>query len=262
MRSFALSLLVGLALLGGTASAEQSQPASASAIAESANTASMAAERSAKAAAAAAKAAQMASEAASAAAAAAKKAAALAAGAAGSSAPMAGGTDAADGPTETRAIITTNFGEIEIRFFPDDAPKHVENFVSLAKSGFYDGTIFHRVIPGFMIQGGDPNTKDKDNVGAYGTGGPGHSVNAEFNKRSHVRGTVSMARSRDPNSAGSQFFIVVSPSTFLDGQYTLFGEVVRGIEVADKIVAVPRNRRDLPDERVEMTVKVVERPAT
>jgi len=101
------------------------------------------------------------------------------------------------------AIIETKFGSMEIRFFPDKAPKHVENFITLAKSGFYDKTIFHRVIPGFMIQGGDPNTKDEKNKSQYGTGGPGHNVKAEFNDRSHVRGTVSMVRSKEPDSAGS-----------------------------------------------------------
>jgi peptidyl-prolyl cis-trans isomerase B (cyclophilin B) len=154
------------------------------------------------------------------------------------------------------AIIKTKFGEMEIAFFPDKAPKHVENFITLAKSGFYNGTIFHRVIPGFMIQGGDPNTKDPKKPETYGIGGPGHHVNAEFNDTPHRRGVLSMARTNDPNSAGSQFFIVVKDSNFLDGQYTVFGEVVKGMEVADKIVNLPRNARDLPTERAEMTVVV------
>src|SRR5215475_12247097 len=157
-----------------------------------------------------------------------------------------------------QAIIETKFGSMEIRFFPDKAPKHVENFIQLAKSGFYDKTIFHRVIPGFMIQGGDPNTKDEKNKSQYGTGGPGHNVKAEFNDRPHVRGTVSMARSKEPDSAGSQFFIVVKDSPSLDGQYTVFGEVVKGMEVADKIVSQPRDARDNPLERIEMTVRIVE----
>ena len=157
-----------------------------------------------------------------------------------------------------QAIIETKFGSMEIRFFPDKAPKHVENFITLAKSGFYDKTIFHRVIPGFMIQGGDPNTKDEKNKSQYGTGGPGHNVKAEFNDRPHVRGTVSMARSKEPDSAGSQFFIVVKDSPSLDGQYTVFGEVVKGMEVADKIVSQPRDARDNPLERIEMTVRIVE----
>lgn len=158
------------------------------------------------------------------------------------------------------AVIETKFGDIEIRFFPGDAPKHVENFLTLAKSGFYDGTIFHRVIPGFMIQGGDPNTKGTDKS-LYGTGGPDHRVPAEFNKRPHKRGILSMARSQDPNSAGSQFFIVVQDSNFLDGQYTVFGEVTKGMEIADQIVIQKRDGRDNPHERIEMNVRVIEAEA-
>jgi peptidyl-prolyl cis-trans isomerase B (cyclophilin B) len=159
-----------------------------------------------------------------------------------------------------QAVIDTKFGSMEIRFFPEQAPKHVENFIKLAKSGFYNGTIFHRVIPGFMIQGGDPNTKDKTKTAMYGTGGPGYTVKAEFNERSHKRGVVSMARSQDPNSAGSQFFIVVQDATFLDRKYTVFGEVVNGISVADKIVSQQRDGRDNPLDRIEMTVRIVEPP--
>lgn len=157
-----------------------------------------------------------------------------------------------------RAIINTKFGEIEIEFFQDKAPNHVANFIKLAKSGFYNGTIFHRVIPGFMIQGGDPNTKDQTNKAAYGQGGPGYNVNAEFNDIQHKRGIVSMARAEDPNSAGSQFYIVVENSLFLDRKYTVFGQVVKGMGVADKIVNQPRDNRDLPVQRVEMTVTIVE----
>lgn len=157
-----------------------------------------------------------------------------------------------------KAIIKTKFGEIEIKLFPDKAPKHVENFIKLAKSGFYNGTIFHRVIPGFMIQGGDPNTKDLNKKELYGMGGPGHSVKAEFNDIPHKRGIVSMARSNDPDSAGSQFFIVVEDSPFLDGKYTVFGQVVKGMGFADKIVTQPRDARDNPAERIEMTVTIVE----
>ncbi len=157
-----------------------------------------------------------------------------------------------------KAIIKTKFGEIEIKLFPDKAPKHVENFIKLAKSGFYNGTIFHRVIPGFMIQGGDPNTKDLNKKELYGMGGPGHSVKAEFNDIPHKRGIVSMARSNDPDSAGSQFYIVVEDSPFLDGKYTVFGQVVKGMGFADKIVTQPRDARDNPAERIEMTVTVVE----
>ena len=163
--------------------------------------------------------------------------------------------EAAKGP---KAIIKTKFGDMEIVFFPEKAPKHVENFIALAKSGFYNGTIFHRVIPGFMIQGGDPNTKDLNKPETYGQGGPSQRLKAEFNDIPHRRGILSMARTSDPNSAGSQFFIVVKDSNFLDGQYTVFGEVVKGMEVADKIVSLPKNSRDLPSERAEMTVVVVE----
>lgn len=157
-----------------------------------------------------------------------------------------------------KAIIKTKLGDIEIKFFPDRAPKHVENFIKLAKKGDYNGTIFHRVIPGFMIQGGDPNTKDPNKKELYGMGGPGYSIKAEFNDTPHKRGIVSMARSNDPDSAGSQFFIVVEDSPFLDGKYTVFGQVVKGMGVADKIVNQPRDARDNPTERIEMTVTVVE----
>ena len=155
------------------------------------------------------------------------------------------------------AIIETKYGDIEIKLFRDVANKHVENFITLAEKGFYNGTIFHRVIPGFMIQGGDPNTKTQD-IRSYGMGGPGHTVPAEFSDKPHKRGILSMARSQDPNSAGSQFFIVVKDSNFLDRQYTVFGEVTKGMEAVDKIVNLPRNPNDLPTERVEMKVKIVE----
>jgi peptidyl-prolyl cis-trans isomerase B (cyclophilin B) len=167
----------------------------------------------------------------------------------------AGKAEGAKGP---KAIIKTKFGDMDIVFFPEKAPKHVENFIALAKSGFYNGTIFHRVIPGFMIQGGDPNTKDLNKPEAYGQGGPSQRLKAEFNDIPHRRGILSMARTSDPNSAGSQFFVVVKDSNFLDGQYTVFGEVVKGMEVADKIVSLPKNSRDLPTERAEVTVVVVE----
>jgi len=157
-----------------------------------------------------------------------------------------------------QAIIETKFGSMEIRFFPDKAPKHVENFIKLARSGFYDKTIFHRVIPGFMIQGGDPNTKDEKDKSKYGMGDPGYKVKAEFNDHPHVRGVVSMARSQDPDSAGSQFFIVVKEAPNLNGKYTVFGEVVKGMDVADKIVSQQRDGRDNPLERIEMTVKIIE----
>jgi peptidyl-prolyl cis-trans isomerase B (cyclophilin B) len=160
--------------------------------------------------------------------------------------------------SETKATIETKFGNIELRFFPDVAPNHVNNFIELAKKGFYDGTTFHRVIPKFMIQGGDPNSKQPDRS-KHGQGGPGHSVKAEFNEKPHKRGTLSMARSNDPDSAGSQFFICVADSSFLDRKYTAFGEVVSGMDVVDKIVSQPRDRADNPNDRVEMKVKVVEK---
>ena len=154
------------------------------------------------------------------------------------------------------AIIETKFGEIEVEFFDDKAPGHVKNFLDLARKGFYDGTSFHRVIPGFMIQGGDPNTKDAKARERHGTGGPGYTVKAEFNDTPHKRGVVSMARAQDPDSAGCQFFICVADSNFLDRQYTAFGRVVRGMEAADKIVASPRDKRDNPNDRVEMKIRV------
>jgi len=153
--------------------------------------------------------------------------------------------------SEGNAVLETTHGTIEIKFFKDKAPKHVENFQKLARDKFYDGTAFHRVIPGFMIQGGDPNSRNADKS-THGTGGPGHMVDAEFNDTPHKRGIVSMARSSEPNSAGSQFFIVMQDSDFLDGQYTAFGEVVEGMDVADKIVNEPRNSSDNPDNRMEI----------
>lgn len=163
---------------------------------------------------------------------------------------------------KTRATIRVTskgdtLGDIVLRFFTDVAPGHVKNFTKLAKEGFYNGTTFHRVIPGFMIQGGDPNSKNPDRA-MHGMGGPGHRVKAEFNSRPHKKGTLSMARSNDPDSAGSQFFICVADSNFLDWQYTAFGEVVSGMDVVDKVVNMKRDGRDNPLERVEMTVTVTE----
>ena len=151
----------------------------------------------------------------------------------------------------TEALIETNFGNIKIKLLPEIAPETVRNFVTLATSNFYDGTLFHRVIPNFMIQGGDPNTKESDKS-RWGQGGPGYNLKAEFNSRSHLRGIVSMARASDPDSAGSQFFIVTSDSTFLDKQYTVFAEVVEGLEIADKIVNLPRDGNDCPKEEAKM----------
>ena len=151
----------------------------------------------------------------------------------------------------TKATIETSFGNIVFKLLPDIAPETVRNFAKLAQSGFYDGTLFHRVIPGFMVQGGDPNTKNSDKS-RWGMGGPGYTIKAEFNSRSHLRGIVSMARATDPDSAGSQFFMVTTDSTFLDRQYTVFGEVIEGMSVADKIVNLPRNKNDCPLEEAKM----------
>ena len=163
--------------------------------------------------------------------------------------------------TDTTAVIDTKFGKIELKFFPEVAPNHVNNFIDLAKKGFYDGTTFHRVIPGFMIQGGDPNTKDPDRK-KHGMGGPGYAVKAEFNNTPHKRGILSMARSSDPDSAGSQFFICVGDAPFLDRQYTAFGQVTSGMDVADKIVGQPRDKQDNPLERVEIKVQLIEKQAS
>jgi len=151
----------------------------------------------------------------------------------------------------TVANIETSFGKISFKLLPELAPETVRNFEKLAKDGFYDGTLFHRVIPGFMIQGGDPNTKT-DNKGSWGMGGPGYNVKAEFSSRSHLRGIVSMARAQDPNSAGSQFFIVTTDSAFLDRQYTVFGEVIEGMDVADKIVNLQKYCNACPLEKTSM----------
>jgi cyclophilin family peptidyl-prolyl cis-trans isomerase len=157
------------------------------------------------------------------------------------------------------AELQTSKGTIVIRFYPDKAPNHVKNFVDLAEKGFYNGTKFHRVIPGFMIQGGDPNTK----TGApdtWGFGGSEKKVAAEFNDTHHARGVVSMARSQDPDSASSQFFICVADAGFLDRQYTAFGEVVKGMEIADTIVSSPRGAQDRPNDPTTITAVKI-RPA-
>ena len=155
------------------------------------------------------------------------------------------------------AVIETTLGDIELELQNDIALGHVKNFKDLAEKGFYDGTTFHRVIPGFMIQGGDPNTKSDDRS-THGMGGPGYTIKAEFSSTPHTRGVLSMARSQDPDSAGSQFFVVVKDSSFLDNQYTAFGRVTKGMEVVDKIVSVPRDSKDNPDEKVEIkSVKMI-----
>lgn len=157
------------------------------------------------------------------------------------------------------AELHTTSGEIDIRFFPDKAPNHVKNFIDLSEKGFYNGTKFHRVIPGFMIQGGDPNTVSGDPA-TWGTGGSGKYLQAEFNDVHHARGVVSMARANDPNSASSQFFICVADAGFLDRQYTVFGEVTKGMDVADKIVSASRGANDRPNSPTTIE-KVVIRDA-
>ena len=150
-----------------------------------------------------------------------------------------------DSTAQEVAVLHTNLGDIVLRFLPDKAPKHVESFKKLAREGFYDGTKFHRVIPGFMIQGGDPNSKHDDRS-RHGTGGPGFQLASEFNDVKHTRGILSAARSSDPNSAGSQFFIMVAAAPSLDRQYSAYGEVLEGMDVVDKIVNLPRDSRDNP----------------
>jgi peptidyl-prolyl cis-trans isomerase B (cyclophilin B) len=139
--------------------------------------------------------------------------------------------------TNEIAVIKTTEGEMVIRFWPDVAPRTVENFKQLARKGFYDGTAFHRIVKGFMVQGGDPLTKDESAEDLWGTGDPGYKIPAEFNDRPHVRGVISMARAQQPDSAGSQFFICLADARFLDGQYTAFGELIDGDEVLEKIGA-------------------------
>ena len=167
------------------------------------------------------------------------------------------------------AVISTKFGDIKLEFFDEIAPKHVESFKLHAQNGYYDGTIFHRVIPGFMIQGGDPLSKSEDKS-RHGTGGNAAKyfgigdensestwdLPAEFSATPHERGTLSMARSQNPDSGGSQFFICVADARFLDNQYTVFGKVVSGMDVVDSIVNAPRDARDNPDDRIEMKVKL------
>ena len=158
---------------------------------------------------------------------------------------------------DAHIAIDTKYGTIEIKLLPYAAPGHVKNFIQLTKLGFYDGTLFHRVIPGFMIQGGDPNTRT-GKKSSYGAGGPGYTIKAEFNNQPHIRGVVSMARGQDINSAGSQFFIVTKSSRFLDKKYTVFGRVTKGMHVADKISSQKRDRNDVPKERIEMRVRVLD----
>ncbi len=156
------------------------------------------------------------------------------------------------------AILTTSVGEMVIEFWPDVAPKTVENFKNLAKKGFYDGTCFHRVIKGFMIQGGDPLTKNPAQEARWGTGDPGYKIKAEFNERHHDRGVISMARSNDPDSAGSQFFICHGNPPFLDRQYTAFGKLIKGDDVLEKIATTRTHPPDRPDTRMGVeSIKIV-----
>ncbi|MBW8864020.1 MAG: peptidylprolyl isomerase [Verrucomicrobia bacterium] len=179
-------------------------------------------------------------------------------------APTAPTAAAATNPAPTTSatgevgVITTSEGVMVVEFYPDVAPKHVENFKTLAKKGFYDGTAFHRVIPGFMIQGGDPNTKNENAKDTWGQGGPGYTINAEFNPKHHARGILSMARTPDPNSAGSQFFICHADAGNLDGQYTVFGNLIKGLDVLDKIATTPTEGSDRPVKRINIeSIKIV-----
>jgi peptidyl-prolyl cis-trans isomerase B (cyclophilin B) len=168
------------------------------------------------------------------------------------------------------AVVSTRYGDMVLEFYPEVAEKHVDSFLTHARNGYFNGTTFHRVIPGFVIQGGDPNSKTDDRS-THGMGG--HAANfygigqeadsntwmlpAEFNSRPHLTGALSMARSQSPNSAGSQFFVCAGPTPQLDDQYTVFGQVVEGLDVIQKIVNSPRDRRDNPKNKVEMTVSVM-----
>jgi peptidyl-prolyl cis-trans isomerase B (cyclophilin B) len=161
------------------------------------------------------------------------------------------------------AVIRTSEGDMVVRFWNDAAPNTIENFKKLARSGFYDSTIFHRVVKGFMIQGGDPNSKDPAKENKYGEGGPGYKIKAEFNNHSHERGVISMAREPNPDSAGSQFFICLAPVTRLDHQYTTFGKLSKGNDVLDKIGETPVTRNSAgemskPTKRIVIeSIKIV-----
>lgn len=173
---------------------------------------------------------------------------------------------------ENVAVISTRFGDMVVEFYPDVAPKHVESFNIHAKNGYFNGTTFHRVIPGFVIQGGDPNSRDddrtNDGIGGnaakfYGFGDDANDstwmLPAEFNDKQHVTGALSMARSQNPNSAGSQFFICTAPAHRLDNQYTVFGQVISGLEVIQEIVNAPRDKKDNPLVKVEMNITIMPR---
>lgn len=160
--------------------------------------------------------------------------------------------------TSEVAVITTTEGTMVVGFWKDAAPKTIANFKKLARDGFYDGTLFHRVIKGFMIQGGDPKTKDASLEREWGTGDPGYKIDAEFNDHSHLRGVISMARSSDPNSAGSQFFICHGNPTQLDHHYTTFGRLIKGDDVLEKIATTPTHVPDRPDKPMKIiSIKIV-----
>lgn len=189
--------------------------------------------------------------------------AALAAGSLAAAEPAANATSASASAapakgTKQAAVIETSKGTMVLELWPDVAPKTVANFVKLANKGFYDGTCFHRIIQGFMIQGGDPLTKDSKKKDLWGAGGPGYTIPAEFNKRHHLLGVISMARGLDPDSAGSQFFICLGDARYLDGKYTAFGKVIKGIETLRKIGETPvtwnrfHTEKSAPLERVEV----------
>lgn len=187
----------------------------------------------------------------------------------GTAAALADGTNAAPQAAAPKssagdvAVINTTDGTMVIAFWPKEAPNTVDNFEKLARQGFYDGTCFHRIMKGFMVQGGDPLTKDPSQQDAWGTGGPGYTIKAEFNDHSHQYGVVSMARSSDPNSAGSQFFICDGNASFLDHQYTAFGHLIKGSDVLDKIANTPvgpsgQGENSKPLKRIEVTsIKIV-----
>jgi peptidyl-prolyl cis-trans isomerase B (cyclophilin B) len=171
---------------------------------------------------------------------------------------VAGNQTAGTNSTKEVAVITTTEGTMVAEFWPEVAPNTVANFKKLANQGFYDGTCFHRVIKDFMIQGGDPLTKDPSKEAMWGTGDPGYKIKAEFNDRSHTRGVLSMARSQDPDSAGSQFFICHGNPTFLDHQYTAFGKLIKGDDVLEKIATTPTHPQDRPDKRIGViSIKIV-----
>ena len=161
------------------------------------------------------------------------------------------------------AVIKTNEGEMVVQFWTDAAPSTIENFKKLARQGFYDGTIFHRIVKGFMVQGGDPNSKDPTKESSYGQGGPGYEIKAEFNNHSHDKGAISMARGPDPDSAGSQFFICLATVRRLDGQYTTFGKLIKGVDVLEKIGDTPVTNNGMgevskPTKRIVIeSVKIV-----